>query len=166
MVQAILTTPALPADSNHVIIGTMPKWRRYVNTTAYVMMYLLFGGFGFVNARLLVSTAHTVPLGPELFFTLLYMLVSGVGIGLQVWFQRRMVAEFRYDGSTLQFQTLGITEPQIRVVTDIEAIRAWRGRGGPLGYRLLFRDRQKLYIEFSVSNSTALVNRIRADLRL
>jgi hypothetical protein len=41
-----------------------------------------------------------------------------------------------------------------------------RGGRGPVGYRLQFQDNQKLYLEFSVSNSVALVNRLRADRNL
>ena len=40
------------------------------------------------------------------------------------------------------------------------------GGRGPVGYRLQFQDNQKLYLEFSVSNSVALVNRLRADRNL
>ncbi len=76
-----------------------------------------------------------------------------------------MIAEFRYDGLTLEFRTIGIPEPQVRSVADITLIHEWRGKGGALGYRLQFQDRQKLYLEFSVSNSIALANRLRADLK-
>jgi hypothetical protein len=77
-----------------------------------------------------------------------------------------MISEFQYDGSMLQFRTIGIAEPQMRPLGDIADIRGWLGKGGPLGYRLLFQDRQKLYLEFSVSNSITLVNQLRADLGL
>jgi hypothetical protein len=85
-------------------------------------------------------------------------------IASQVRFQRSLITEFRYDGSTIQFQTLGIQEAQMRPFSDIVAIRDWKGKGGPLGYRLVLQDRQKLYLEFSVSNSIVLANRLRADL--
>jgi hypothetical protein len=92
----------------------------------------------------------------------LFMRVVFGGMG----YQRRTISEFRYDGSTLQFRTLGILEPQMRPLSDVASIQDWRGKGGSLGFRLLLQDRQKLYLEFSVSNSIELVSRVRADLGL
>jgi len=40
------------------------------------------------------------------------------------------------------------------------------GKRGQLEYRLQFQDREKLYLEFSVTNSIPLANRLRLDLRL
>ena len=40
----------------------------------------------------------------------------------------------------------------MRPLSYIKTIRDWKGRGGPLGYRLQFQDKQKLYLEFSESN--------------
>jgi hypothetical protein len=54
----------------------------------------------------------------------------------------------------------------MRALVDMAAIRDWKGKGEQLGYRLLFQDKQKLYLEFSVSNSITLVNQLRADLGL
>lgn len=152
-------------DFHAAIAGAMPKWRRYVHQSSSVFMCLVFGGIGYFNARFLASAAHTVPFRSRLFVTLLLILLAAGGIGLQLWYQRRIISDFRYDGCTLQFRTLGIQEPQMRPLNDISSIRDWRGKGGSLGYRLQFQDSQKLYLEFSVSNSTELVNRVRTDLR-
>jgi hypothetical protein len=126
-------------------------------------MSLVFGGMALMNGRPLISPVHTGPDKARLFVSFLFVLFAGFGIGSQVWFHRRMITEFRYDGSTLQFRTIGLQEPQFRPLADISSIREWRGKGGPLGYRLQLRDKQKLYLAFSVSNSIALANRLRAD---
>jgi len=151
-------------DFRAAIAGAMPKWRRYLHKTVGGFMCAIFAGMGFVYARFLVPAA---PDKARLFFGLIFVLLMTAGIGSQIWFQRRIIAEFRYDGVTLQFQTLAMQHPQIRPLADITCIREWRGgRGGSLGHRLLFREGQKLYLEFSVSNSFELVSRLRADLRL
>ena len=142
----------------------MPKSCRYLHKSTSVFMCLLFGGMGLINARLMAAQ-HTVSDNGRLFVSFLFVLLAVGGIGVQSWFQRRMIAEFRYDGLTLEFRTIGIPEPQVRALADITLIREWRGKGGSIGYRLRFQDRQKLYLEFSVSNSIALANRLRADLR-
>jgi hypothetical protein len=127
-------------------------------------MFLVFGGMAFIDVRMMIAAAHAGPDRAIMFFSFLFMLIVGAAIGSQVWFHRRIISEFRYDGLTLQFRTIGIKEPQMRLLSHIKAIRDWKGRGGPLGYRLQFQDKQKLYLEFSVSNSIALVNRLRAHL--
>jgi hypothetical protein len=150
-------------DFQDVIAGAMPRWRRNLYKSVGGFMCLLFGGLGFAYARFLVPAA---PDKARLFAGLLFVLLMVAGIGSQIWFQRRIIAEFRYDGLTLQFQTLAIQQPQIRPRADLKSIGEWRGKGGLLGYRFLFQDRQRLYLEFSVRNSIELVNRLRADLRL
>ena len=59
---------------------------------------------------------------------------------------------------------LSVQQMQMRPLPDIREVREWRGRGGPLGYRLLFRDKQRVYLEYSVSNSIVLAERLRANI--
>jgi hypothetical protein len=142
----------------------MPKWQIYLHKSAGVFMFLVFSGMGFMNVRLMIAG---VPAGPNraiLFFSVLFICFVVAAIVSQVWFHRRIISEFRYDGSALQFRTIGLQEPQFRPLADIASIREWNGKGGPLGYRLQFQDKQKLYLEFSVSNSIALANRLRTHL--
>ena len=144
----------------------MPKWQLYLHKSAGAFMFLLFGGIGFMNVRLMIAGVYAGPNRAILFFSVLFVFFVVTAIVSQVWFHRRIITEFRYDGSTLQFRTVGIQEPQMRPLADIASIRDWKGKGGQLGYRLQLQDRQKLYLEFSVSNSVALAERLRADLRL
>ena len=53
---------------------------------------------------------------------------------------------------------------QTRDVTEIASIRDWRGRSGTLGYRLVFRDGRKAYLENCVSNAMALADQLRSLL--
>jgi hypothetical protein len=85
---------------------------------------------------------------------------------MQVWFWRRIVNELSYDGRALRFRTLGTAEMRARDLSEIADLAEWQGRGGPIGYRLRFRDGEKVYLQFGVSNSTAAVEQIRRDLRM
>src|SRR5258708_31284254 len=85
-------------------------------------------------------------------------------IAMQIRFQRRMVSEFSYDGFTFQFRTLGIRQAQTRPVSQIEVVRDWRGRGGPMGYRIVFRDRGKVYLAYSVTNAGRVGEPLRSDI--
>jgi hypothetical protein len=147
-----------------VITGVMPKWQLYLHKSAGVFMFLVFGGMGFMNVRLMIAGMHAGPNRAILFFSVLFVFFVVAAVTSQVWFHRRIISEFRYDGSSLQFRTIGTQEPQMRPLADIASIREWRGRGGPLGYLLQFQDKSKLYLEFSVSNSIALANRLRTHL--
>jgi hypothetical protein len=73
--------------------------------------------------------------------------------------------EFSYDGRTLRISTLGRPRMQTRDRSEIAEVGEWRGRGGPLGYRLKFHDGAKFYLQFGVSNAAAVVEQIRYDLR-
>lgn len=127
-------------------------------------MSLIFGGLAFIGARTFFVVPHNVPSKAPLVTSAVFVLFAVFAIASQFRFQRRLITEFRYDGAALQFQTLGIQEAQMRPLGDIASIREWRGKGGPLGYRLVLHDREKLYLEFSVSNSVPLVNRLQSDL--
>jgi hypothetical protein len=85
-----------------------------------------------------------------------------IGIGFRFW--KGLIKEFNYDGRTFTFTTLASSEMQVRHVSDIEEVGEWRGRGGPLGYRIKFRDGAKLYLQNGVSNAAALAERLRFDL--
>lgn len=83
-----------------------------------------------------------------------------------MWFQRRIVCEFDYDGRALQFQTLGTRQTQVRPLEDIAKVKDWNGRGGPIGYRLVFRGGGKAYLlYYAVANSISLANQLRRDAK-
>jgi hypothetical protein len=143
----------------------MPKWQLYLHKSAGAFMFLVFGGMAFMDVRLMIAGVHAGPDRAIIFFSVLFVLFLATAVLSQVWFHRRIITEFRYDGSTLQFRTIGFQEPQFRPISDIASIREWKGRGGPLGCLLRLQDKQKLYLEFSVSNSIALADRLKADSR-
>ena len=90
---------------------------------------------------------------------LMCLLLGGVGLvnGLS------LLREFNYDGRTLQFRTLGIRQTQVRPLEDIAQVKEWSGRGGPIGYRLVFRDGWKVYLEYAVPNSITWADELRRD---
>ena len=139
----------------------MPKWRQYFNRFAGGLMCVLFAGLGLIGARMAFSATDKA----RIIVGLIFMAFTAAAVAGQFWFQRRIVCEFAYDGSTLQFRTLGIQQTQMRPLTEIAQVKEWRGRGGPLGYRLVFRDGWKVYLEYSVANSIALANQLRWDAK-
>src|SRR5579864_1687227 len=108
----------------------MPRWQRYLHKFASGFMCLLFSGLGLLNLHLMIAEAHAGPDKARLFVSFLFVLFAGVAIKYQFFFLRTVISEFQYDGSTLQFRTLGTQEPQFLPLSDIASIRDWRGRGG------------------------------------
>ena len=93
------------------------------------------------------------------------LIVPGLSlIGGVLWFWKRLIKEFNYDGRTLTFNTLASPEMQVRDLSAIEEVDEWTGRGGPLGFCVKLRDGAKLYLHNGVSNAAALAERIRYDL--
>ena len=142
----------------------MPKWRRYFHRCAAGLMCLCFSGLGLISVRMLFPAGDACPDKARVVVSLLFLTFTTAAIAGQMWFQRRIVCDFNYDGCTLQFRTLSVQQMQMRPLPDIREVREWRGRGGPLGYRLLFRDKQRVYLEYSVSNSIVLAERLRANI--
>lgn len=124
-------------------------------------MCVLFAGLGLISARTAFAATDKAPI----IVSLIFMAFTASAIAGQFWFQRRIVCEFAYDGATLQFRTLGIPATQVRPLAEIAEVKEWRGRGGPLGFRLVFRDGWKVYLEYSVKNSIALANQLRWDAK-
>jgi hypothetical protein len=145
-----------------MIAGVMPKWHQYLNRFAGVLMCLLLGGVGLVNGLSLLRAGSVRPAKGLLFISVAW---AGFAIGTQLWFQRRIVCGFDYDGHRLQFRTLGIPRMQVRPLDDIAKVEEWRGRGVPIGYRLVFRDGRKVYLMYSVANSIPLANQLRRDAK-
>lgn len=137
--------------------GAMPNWRRYFHRIACGFMCLLFVCLGILSVHFLATAPHR----GILIASLLFVTMAAVSIGMQLWFHRRIISEFAFDGRSFQFRTLGRSRRQTRELSDIAAVRDWRGRGGPFGYRLIFRDGTKAYQEYSVSNSMAVAEQLR-----
>jgi hypothetical protein len=98
-------------------------------------------------------------------FATICLIVLGLSlIGGVLWFWKRLIKEFNYDGRTFTFNTLASSETQVRDVSAIEEVGEWTGRGGPLGHCIKFRDGAKLYLQNGVSNAAALAERLRYDL--
>ncbi|MBZ5606701.1 MAG: hypothetical protein LAP38_00475 [Acidobacteriia bacterium] len=146
--------------------GTMPKWQQRLHQGAFGVMCLLLGAFGVLSARFLFPAGGVRPSQGLVVSSLVMVAVAGSGIVLQVRTRRRLVKEFSYDGRALRFSTLGTVEMQVRDLSEIAEVGKWRGRGGPLGYRLRFRDGAKLYLQNGVSNAVAAAEQIRRDRRM
>ena len=153
-----------------MIQGTMPKRPRIMHTLGFVFLCTVFAGVGLLSLSFLLQASQTPskakPAAPGLFLASFVMIaVSAAGIGAQIWFRRRIVSEFSYDGSALRFSTMGRPARHPRDDSEIADIGEWRGRVGVLGYRLQFRDGGKLYLEYGVSNSGAAAEQISRNIR-
>lgn len=144
-----------------VISGVMPQWQKRFHRTAGAVMCLLFVAFGFLTARPLFRTVPAVPGKTLLIASVLYLAAAAVGIGMQLWFQRRIISEFLFDGRSFRYRTLGVSTFETRALSEIAAIRDWRGRSQPIGYKLLFRDGRKAYLQYCVSNSKVVAEQLR-----
>ena len=143
-----------------MIAGTMPKWQQYGHRAPLVVV-ALFGAliwWGFHTA-----SSHQSE-GRNGFATICLMVLGLSLIGSVLWFWKRLLKEFDYDGRTFRFNTLGSPEMQVRDLSAIEEVDDWTGRGGPLGFCIRFRDGAKLYLQYGVPNAAALAERIRHDL--
>jgi hypothetical protein len=150
-----------------VISGTMPRWQRIMHKFGFSVMCIAFTAIALLSVRFLIhSPGLPTAESRSLFVTSLLMIAFAVSaIGGQVWFLRRVVRKFSYDGNVLRFSTLGTAETQSRNVSEITEITEWQGRGGPQGYRLRFLDGQKIYLQYGVANCAAAVERMRQDSR-
>jgi hypothetical protein len=143
-----------------MISGTMPKWQQIGHGFGFWTMCVLFTALGLFNIRLLLHAWESGSPRSVLLFTFLFIAFACVAIGGQVSFRRRIVKEFTYDGYTLRFSTLGTAMQQTRAVSEIATLREWKGRGGPLGFRIAFRDGKKIYLQYGIPNAAAAVAQI------
>jgi hypothetical protein len=127
-------------------------------------MGLFFVGFGLIGGRNLFGTAGLLPARGLVIASLVFIVWAAFLIGLNLWFGRRIITEFAFDGQWFSFKTLGASETQRRGLSEIADVRDWRGRGQYLGHILVFRPRGKAYLEYSVSNSAAVAEQLRSQL--
>ena len=144
-----------------MISGTMPLWQKNIYRFGIAMTWLALGGVGLANFHSF-SLARGAKAGNGMLFVTFWLIVAAaVTIGTQLWYWRRMVSEFTYDGGALRFRTLGRASMQTRALPEILDIRDWRNRGSSIGYRFRFRDGEKIYLQKTVANSTALAEQLR-----
>ena len=148
-----------------MISGVMPKWHRGVQTFAFAFLSLLFGGLGLVSLRLLFFGPRESANKAAVFGSLVMLALSASLIGMNMWFRRRIVDEFSYDGRALRFRTLGAPAVQTRDVSEIAAVSLWQGRGGSHGYRIRFRDGEKIFLQNTVPNSGEAAEQILRGVR-
>src|SRR5579864_5551544 len=143
-----------------MIAGTMPKWQQYGHRAPLVMV-ALFGALMWWGYH--TAPSHQSP--GRNGFAAIFLIVLGLSlIGSVVWFWKRLIKEFNYDGGLFTFNTLANPEMQVRDLSAIEEVGDWTARGGPLGFCIKFHDGAKLYLQYGVSNAAALAERIRYDL--
>ncbi|HLJ51288.1 MAG TPA: hypothetical protein VKU01_35005 [Bryobacteraceae bacterium] len=142
-----------------VICGAMPKGTRWYHTSAFGFMCLMFLVMGGIGVRVLFAAAN----GPMTVAAGMCMTISA-GLALQIRELRRLVREYRYDGLQLRCRTLGSQTEQGWRLSEFKGLREFKGRSSGLGYRVELRDGRVVYLYSTVSNLSALVMALRADL--
>ena len=143
-----------------MITGAKPKWQQYAQRSPAVLVILLgvFFWWGLHSAPAPQTQGRNS-------LAIISLIVLGLGlIGSGFWFWKSLIKEFTYDGRTLTFNTLAISETRARDLSAIEEVGEWTGRGGPLGYCIRFHNGEKLYLQNAVSNAAELAARLRSDL--
>jgi hypothetical protein len=146
-----------------MLSGVMPKSRQYFHAGICVLVCLVFGGLAVFHIQLLFPPGGGRPNTSATGLSVGFIALALGVIIMQLWFRRRIVREFTYSGSALHIRTLGIHGMQTYSLSQLADIRDWRGRRGPLGYRLVFQDGWNAYVELKVENAEALVERLVAE---
>ena len=141
-----------------MLSGVLPKSRQLFHAGICAFVCLAFGGLAVFHFQL-IFRSNSSAAGLAIAFIALAL----AAIGMQLWFRRRIVREFTYTGSALHLRTLGIHAIETYSLTQVTDIREWRGRRGPVGYRVTFNDGWKAYIERTVENSEELLKRLSAN---
>lgn len=136
----------------------MPKRRRSFHRAAAAFMCVLFTGCIAIAGMLAVQASRDPLNIPMLLFSFVFGAMGIGQIAGMVWYQRRIVIAFEYDGRRFCYRALSTGQIP---ADEIAAVREWTGRGGPQGYCLVSRNGKKLYIEYTVSNAAALAENIR-----
>jgi hypothetical protein len=147
-----------------MITGVMPKRKQMFHVCVAAFIFSVFAAAALVNAELLLPS-HRPPVDTLVrVISFLFILLAIAIIGMQVWFRRRIIREFSYDGATLHYQTLSRFAEHSRFPAQLVAIRDWMGRGGVMGYQLIFRDLPKAYLEDDTPNASELIERLLKDM--
>jgi hypothetical protein len=147
-----------------VVAGELPRWQQGVHSLTYVVMSLLFGGLLLLSVRFLFPVKGVSPTKGQTASSVVMMGISGGVIAMQLRFRRNIIKQYSYDGRALRYSTLGSPATETRDLSEIEEIGEWRGRGNLLGYKLRFRDRKTVYLQYGATNSVAMALRIWKDL--
>lgn len=146
-----------------MLSGVMPKSRQYFHAGICALVCLVFGGLAVFHIQLIFPPAGARPSSSATALSVGFIALALGAIVMQLWFRRRIVREFTYTGSALHLRTLGIHGMQTYSLSQLADIREWRGRRGPVGFRLVFQDGWNAYIELTVENAEAVVERLLAE---
>lgn len=147
-----------------MLSGVLPKSRQWFHAAVYAFICLAFGGLAVFHFQLIFPATGARPNSSATALSIGFIALAIAAIITQLWFRRRIVREFTYTNSALHIRTLGIHEMQTYSLSQVKDIRDWRGRRGPLGYRLVFDHGRRAYFELSIENSRTLAERLQADL--
>ena len=97
-----------------MISGTMPKRKQLFHTCVAAFIFVIFASAALVNGEMILPS-HRPPVSDALrVIGFLFILLAIGVISMAMWYRRRIIREFQYDGITLHYQTLTIRHMQSR----------------------------------------------------
>ena len=144
------------------ISGELTKWQAASRRLAAGLVCLVWCGGGVWPFHAAVSR-HLAPLDPALIGMIAFFPVLGL---LTFWAMTRRdgwrAVEFTCDDSSFQFRKVRRAQAETRALSEVVKIREASGRGGPIGYEVVFRDGQKVFLERRLPNAQAAADWLRS----
>ncbi len=141
----------------------MPKRKQTMHAAVAAFIFIVFAAAALVNGQFLWPSKAAHPEAMRI-VSLLFIVLACVIIVMVTWYRRRIIREFDYDGATLHYRALSGSEPHSRLPSQLLYIREWAGKGGLMGYQLIFRDAPKAYLEDDTPNAIQLVEQLLRDM--
>ena len=147
------------------ISGELTRWQAASRKPAAGLVCLVWCGAG-LWFFLTVVTRQLVPLDPMLMVLLALFPVVGVAT---FWAMTRRdgwrAVEFTCDESSFRFRKVGRAQAETRDLSEVTRVQEARGRSGLIGYEVLSRDGQKVFLERRLPNVKAAPDWLSSHLQ-
>ena len=144
------------------ISGELTRWQAASRRPAAGFVCLAWCGGGVWAFHTAVSQ-HVAPLDPALIALIAFFPIFGLVI---FWAATRRdgwrAVEFTCDDSSFQFRKVRSAQAETRALAEVVKIREASGRAGLIGYEIVFRDGQKVFLERRLPNAQAAADWLRS----
>ena len=144
-------------DTAMTISGELTRWQAASRRPVAGFVCLAWCGGGAWAFHTAVSR-HLAPLDPALIGLIAFFPVFGL---LTFWAATRRdgwrAVEFSCDESSFQFRKVRSAQPETRALSELVKVREVSGgrSSDPIGYEVVFRDGQKVFLECRLPNAKA-----------
>ncbi|MGO9260732.1 MAG: hypothetical protein ACLQU1_31160 [Bryobacteraceae bacterium] len=144
------------------ISGELTRWQAASRRPAAGLVCLAWCGGGIWLFHTVV-TRHLAPLDPVLIGMIAFFPVAGV---LTFWAMTRRdgwrAVEFTCDESSFRFRKVRSVQAETRLLSEVVKVQEARGRSGLIGYEVVFRDGQRVFLERRLPNAEAAADWLRS----